>query len=152
MTNSVHQDRQGPVWPLGNIIVPTPGVPVSIMSLVDAAFVNAPETPTPGTSGANEYASRAMTIDFYPFKATGSASPKLTANSGVVYIVRKPTGAPGTGVINDVGVIVAALRSTDAPFRIPFNALDRNTYNLYEFYIDADTANDGCQVTAYIAG
>lgn len=149
MANTVMQDPQGPIWPLGNIVVPTPGTYVSIMSLVDAAFANAPETPTPGTTGAGEYTRRAMTVVFQGFKA-GAAPPKLAANSGVVYVVRKPIS--GSGAPNDVGVVIAAIRASDPPFVLPFSALDRNTYNLYEFYIDADTANDGAQVTAFIAG
>jgi hypothetical protein len=64
VANSVCKDKQGPVWPLGNIIVAAAGTPVNIMSLVDASNVNQPETPTPGTAGADEYTSRAQQIIF----------------------------------------------------------------------------------------
>jgi hypothetical protein len=117
------------------------------MSLVDPSSVNAPETATPGTVGANEYTNRAFTIAFQPFKAGSGA--KLAANTGIVYIVKKALA--GAGGTTDTGTIIAALRSTDAPFILPYNANVRDSYNLYEFYIDSDTAADGCQVTAYIA-
>jgi hypothetical protein len=144
MANSVYQDRHGPIWPLGNIAVPAPGTPVNIMSLVDPTNLGAPETTTPGTAGAPEYTNRCYAIIFQGFKA-GAAPPRLAANTGVIYIVRKTT----TGVA-DVGNVIAAIRQTDAPFVLTAAALNRDSLSPYEFYIDADTAADGCQVTLLI--
>lgn len=142
---SVHKDKQGPVWPLGQIAVVTPGTQVSIMSLVDAANVNAPESATSATS--DEYTSRAQQIIFQSYKA--GAGTILGANTAakLVYIVRKPTA--GNGGVGDTGVVIAAL-SPGQTFILGSAALNRNVYNLYEYFIDADTAADGCQVTAVI--
>lgn len=143
MANSVHQDRQGPVWPLGNVAVPTPGTYVSIMSLVDSTYVNAPETPT--GANVNEYTNRAQQILFQGFKA-GAAPPKLATNTGNVYVVRVPQGSGGR---SDVGTVIAVI-PPGGSFILGSAALVRNVFNLYEYYIDADTAADGCQVTAII--
>lgn len=142
MAVSVHQNPQGQFWPLGNIAVPAPGTPVAITSLIDAARVNAPESATSPTS--REYTERCSALIFQPFKA-GAAPPRLAANTGVIYIVLKSVGAGG---VNDVGTVIAALRPTDPPLIISAAALNRNSLGLYQFYIDADTAADGCQVTA----
>jgi len=139
----VFKDKQGPIWPLGQIAVVTPGIPVSIMSLVDSTNVNAPETPTPGTAGADEYTSRAQQIIFQSYKASGSMLGANTTNK-LVYIVRKPIS--GT---SDTGGIVVAL-SPGQTFTLGSAALNRNVFNLYEYFIDADTAGDGMQVTAVI--
>ena len=147
MPNSVHQDRQGPVWPLGNIAVVTPGTPVNIMSLVDPTSVNAPETPAgPGPSSSNEYTMRAQQILFQAYKA-GAAPPKLTLDTGNIYIIKKPLA--GAGGVGDVGTVVATLQP-GGTFVLGSAALNRNVFNLYAFFIDADTAADGCQVTAII--
>lgn len=152
MANSVHQDKQGPVWPLGNIAVPTPGTPVNIMSLVDSTNKNAPETavggPTvsgPGGVG-DEYTCRAQQIIFQAAKA-GAAPPKFAANTGIVYIVKKALA--GAGGQSDVGTVIKAL-AVGETFILGSSAQVRNVFNLYEFFIDADTANDACQVTAVI--
>jgi hypothetical protein len=146
MANSVHQDRQGPLWPLGNIVVVTPGTYVSIMSLVDSAFANAPETATKygGTSG--EYTMRAQQIIFQAYKA-GLAPPKLTYNTGNIYIVKR--ALTGAGGVSDVGTVLQALIPGQT-WSLGSAALNRNVFSLYELYIDADTANDGVQVTAII--
>jgi hypothetical protein len=146
MANSVHQDKFGPFWPLGNIVVVTPGTYVSIMSLVDSAFVNAPETATKygGTSG--EYTMRAQQITFQAFKA-GAGPPKLTYNTGNIYIVKKPLA--GAGGISDVGTVLEVLIPGQT-WSLGSAALNRNVFSLYELYIDADTAADACQVLAII--
>lgn len=146
MGNSVHQDRQGPIWPLGNIVVPTPGTYVSIMSLVDPNFYAAPETATSYGGATPEYTNRAQQITFQAFKA-GGAPPKLTLNSGNIYIVRKPLS--GNGGVADVGTVIWVL-VPGGSVELGSAALNRNVFNLYEYYIDADTANDACQVVAII--
>jgi len=144
MAAQVFKDKQGPIWPLGLIVVPSPGVPVSIMSLVDPSFVNAPESPTSASS--DEYTSRAYSLIFMPYKLGSPLILAANTASKLVYIVRKPQGS-----ISDTGGVIAALRPGDQPFILAGAPLNRNMFNLYEFYIDADTANDGVQVTAIIA-
>jgi hypothetical protein len=146
MANSVHKDKQGPDWPLGSIVVTAPGTPVSIMSLVDPGSVNAPESPTPGTVGADEYTAVAQQIVIGGFKA-GAGPPKLASNVGNVYLVRKPlAGAGGSG---DVGTIVLTVPPGTTAV-LGSAALVRNVFNLYRYFIDADNANDAAQVTALI--
>lgn len=150
MTASVGKDRQGPVWVLGNIAVGTPGTPVNIMSLVDSASVNAPEAATSTTS--DEYAPRAYEIIFQACKA--GASHGMAINTGNIYICKKGNGT-GTGNRDDSGAIIATLPpgvSTTFPliFRLSAAPLNRNVFNPYEYYIDADNAADGCQVTLLI--
>jgi hypothetical protein len=144
MANSVHQDKQGPVWPLGNIAVPTPGTPVRITNLVDSGNVNAPESTTSSTS--DEYTVRAQQIIFQAYKA-GAAPPRSGANTGNIYIVKKPLA--GAGGVGDIGTVIATL-APGQTFILGSAALNRNVYSPYEFYIDADTALDGCQVTLII--
>lgn len=147
MANSIHLDKHGPIWPLGNIAVPTPGTYVNIMSLVDPTQKNAPENPTPGgVDGASEYTSRAQQIIFQAFKA-GAAPPKSAANTGNIYIVRKAIA--GAGGASDTGTLIYTLVPGASLF-LGSAALNRNVFNLYEFFIDADSANDGVQVTAII--
>lgn len=144
MPNSVHLDKFGPDWPLGNIVVTVPGTPVAITSLVDPSGVNNPNTPTPGTSGADEYTENAQQLIFQAFKA-GAAPPKLAPNTGNVYVVRKALA--GAGGVGDVGTVVAVLIPGQT-FILSSSAMTKNVYNLYRYFIDADTANDACQVTA----
>lgn len=146
MGTTVHKNKQGPIWPLGQIAVITPGTQVSIMSLVDPAFVNAPESAT--TPQADEYTSRAYAIIFMPFKAGAGTILAANTSAKLVYVVLKPTS--GNGGTGDTGVVVIALRPGDPPFVLTAAALNRNVFNLYEIFIDADTAGDGMQVTALI--
>lgn len=144
-TQSVHKDRQGPVWPLGLIQVLAPGTPVNLMSLIDAALVNAPETAT--SAQADEYTPRAYEIVFI---ACNPAANGVQVNRGNIYIMRK--GVQGAGNRNDYGSMVAALppgSSTGVQFptfRLTAAPMNRNVFSPYEFYIDADNANDGCLV------
>lgn len=151
MTASVAKDRSGPIWVLGNIAVPTPGTPVSIMSLVDSTNVNSPNSATSATS--DEYTPRAQRIIFQACKA--GASHGTAINTGNIYICKKGNGG-GSGNRDDTGAIIATIpigTSTTFPlsFVLEAAALNRNTFSPYEFYIDADNANDGCQVTLVIA-
>src|SRR5271155_755400 len=139
MANSVCKDKQGPVWPLGSIVVATAGTPVNIMSLVDASNVNAPETPTPGTAGADEYSSRAQQILFQGYKA-GGGPPSLTPNTGNVYILKKGSTG-GTGNATDKGVIIGVIQPGQT-FTLGSAALNRNVFGLYEYFLDADTSGD----------
>lgn len=154
MANSIHKDPQGPLWPLGNIVVATPGTPVSIMSLVDSTLSNAPENPTSYVSAAviAEYTVRAYAIIFQACKS-GAGAPKLTNNTGNVYIVRKALS--GSGGVADTGTVLFALAAggtglPGVPFVLDGAALNRNTFSPYEIYVDADNAGDGVQVTLEI--
>ena len=141
MSNTVLIDPQGPDWPLGFIKVVTPGTPVGIMSLVDSTGVNDPNTQT--VAGSNEYTVTCQQIWFYGYK-TGATPPRVAANTGFVYIVRKP--ASPTGNTADLGVIVKILAPGES-FYIASSALNRDVFSPYRYYIDADNANDGAFVT-----
>lgn len=143
MANSVLLDTYGPDWPLGSIAVVTPGVPVSIMSLVDPSFVNDPGSPTPpGAVKKLEYTPAAQQIFFQAMKP--GAAHGLQNNTGNIYIVR--IGAGGAGNRDDYGAIVACLQSGQS-FFLASAALNRNVYSPYRYYIDADNAGDCAQCT-----
>lgn len=146
MANSVHQNPQGSVWPLGNIAVPTPGTPVRITNLVDPTNLNAPETPAIGPSASDEYTRRAQQIIFQGFKA-GAAPPKLTPNTGNMYVIRKALA--GAGGVGDVGTVIAVVQAGQT-FVLASAPMDRNVFSLYDYFIDVDTANDAAQVSAII--
>lgn len=146
MALSVQKDIQGPDWPLGLITVAASGTPVSIMSLVDSANAGAPETATPSVPpGVNEalpeYTAVAQQIIF---QAVKSVAPYV-ANTGTIYIVRKGVGA-GSGNKTDSGSIVAMLQPGQT-FFLSSAPLNRNVFNPYRYFIDADTSGDGCLVT-----
>lgn len=144
-TQSVQQDKQGPDWPLGLIVVVTPNIPVNIMSLVDPASTDAPETPTPGTSGADEYTARCNQIVFYGVKALNGG---LGPNTGNVYVMRK--GVQGSGGRSDYGSCVAILFPGQAYTLVP-SALVKDGFSPYRYSIDADNAGDSALVTLLIA-
>ena len=142
MSTSVQQNPQGPLWPLGNIAVATPGTPVRITSLVDPTAVNAPESATSPTS--DEYTRRAQQITFQGFKANTDG---LQPNTGNVYIILK--GGKGSNNRDDTGSIIWVLQPGQT-WTLGSSALNRNVFSLYQFYIDADNAADGAQVSAII--
>ena len=142
MSTSVQQNPQGPLWPLGNIAVATPGTPVRITSLVDPTAVNAPESATSPTS--DEYTRRAQQITFQGFKANTDG---LQPNTGNVYIILK--GGKGSNNRDDAGSIIWVLQPGQT-WTLGSSALNRNVFSLYQFYIDADNAADGAQVSAII--
>jgi len=143
MSTSVQQNPQGPAWPLGSIAVATPGTPVSIMSLVDPTSVNAPETAT--TTKSAEYAPRAQSIFFQAYKA--GASHGLTPNTGNLYIIQK--GGSGSNNRDDTGSILYVLLPGQT-WTLDAAALNRNVFNPYLYYLDADNAADAAQVTLQI--
>jgi hypothetical protein len=145
LANSVHQDRHGPDWPLGNIVVAVAGTPVNIMSLVDSTSVNAPENAS--SSQTAEYTVRAQQIIFQALKA-GAGPPALTNNTGLLYIIRKGAGV-GTGNKTDLGTIIKVLAPGET-WVLGSAALNRNVYDPYRYYVDADTAGDAALVTLII--
>jgi hypothetical protein len=144
---TILQDRNGPDWPLGFIAVPTPGTPVPIMSNVDAANANAPQTLTPpvpnsATRPSNEYTATCQQIMFQGYKA-GAAPPAGAMNTGLVYIVRKG------GSKTDLGTIVKILAPGET-FFLASAALNLNVLSPYRYEIDADNAADGALVTLIV--
>jgi hypothetical protein len=146
MANSVEINRNGPLWPLGIIVVPTPGTPVSLMSLVDPSSLQAPETPTTYGGQVQEYTVRCQQIIFQGVKA-GAGPPRVTNNSGNVYVVLKPTA--GAGGVADVGNIVVFI-TPGQTFILASAALNMDVFSPYEIFLDADTANDGALVSLII--
>lgn len=147
MAFSVMLDKQGVDWPLGNIVVATPGTPVGIMSLVDPTGKNDPSNPTPGgVAGADEYTSRFNQIMFAGYKA--GVSHGLQMNQGNIYVVRLGVGA-GTGNRDDLGAIVTVIAPGQVFFLAP-SALAKDVFSGYRYFIDADNAGDAAQVTALI--
>ena len=117
------------------------------MSLVDPTNLNAPETPTSFGGSSQEYTVRAQQISFQAYKA-GGAPPKLTANTGNIYIIVKPL--TGAGGVTDVGTVLWVL-TPGQTWNLGSSARNNNVYSPYEIFIDADTALDGCQVSLNIA-
>lgn len=137
MANSVQLDRNGPDWPLGFVAVATPGTPVSIMTNI----VNG------GTWVTNsEYDIRMCQILFDAHKPNGSAG--TVANTGNVYLVRVGVGA-GLGNRTDYGSIIYTI-PPGANSYFPLVAAVRNVYSPFRYYVDADNAGDGVQVTGFI--
>jgi hypothetical protein len=143
---SIDQNPRGPFWPLGNIIVVTPGTPVSIMSLVDPNGYNDPNTPTNPQS--DEYARRAQQIFLGGFHLAPGGATGMVTNAGFVYIIKRGTGA-GPGNRNDPGVIIAILLPGTTLF-LASAPLNLNVLNPYDIYVDADNAGDGAQVSLVI--
>src|ERR1700761_2790608 len=138
MANSLFNTKQNFLWPLGNIVVPTPGTPVRIMSLVDPTNKWAPETPT-SAANPDGFTVRFQQIFFQALKA-GLGPPRLTNNSGSIYVVLLPLVANGVSV--DLGNVIKTLVPGETWY-FSTSALDRNAFGPYQLYIDADTANDG---------
>ena|ERR1700678_709101 len=145
-TQSVQKDYQGPDWPLGTIVVATPGTPVNIMSLVDPSNFAAPQTSATyaASNQTPEYTVRAQQMIFAGFKATTHG---LVPNTGNIYIVRK--GVQGAGNRDDYGSMVYVLQPGLILF-LGSAALNRNVFNPYRYSIDADNASDAALVTLLI--
>lgn len=146
MADSVQKDRGGSDWPLGVIVVATPGTPVGIMILVDPNSYNAPETAVPQVPAlpSNEYTVVAQQIMFQAFKKD---SHGLTMNTGNIYVVRR--GAGGAGNRDDYGSIVAVI-SPGETFFLASAPLNLNVLSPYRYFIDADNASDAALVTLII--
>jgi hypothetical protein len=144
-TQSVSKDVQGPLWPMGGIVSVTPGTPVQITSLVDAAKVNAPSS---SGVGGLEYSPVCWSIIFVPGKP--GVSHGVQANTGNIYILVH--GVQGAGNRDDYGSMIMVLRPTDAPFVLTSSSTNRQTFSPYKLFIDADNAGDGAIVTLVIPG
>jgi hypothetical protein len=144
MANSIRKDKQGPLWPLGSIIVVTPGTPVRLTSVVDPSNVNAPESATSATS--DEYTVRANQIVIQGMKS--NAGTGMVNNTGNIYILLKGVGA-GTGNRTDTGVLVLTV-PTGQTAVIAAAPMNRNVFSPYELWVDADNGGDAAQVTLII--
>ena len=145
MPPSILKDFQGPDWPLGSIVVATPGVPVGIMSLVDPLSVNDPNSATSLSSG--EYTVRAHQIQFQGMRP--GVGGGLTTNTGNIYVVRAAPPKQGSGNRADSGCIVAVIFPGQTFF---FSAAEQNMDVLspYRYFIDADNTGDASQTTLYL--
>ena len=143
MANSVLKIPWGSFWPLGNIVVAASGTPVGIMSLVDPASVNDPNTPTAPT--AAEFTVRAQQIVFQGFKQTGGAAPMIP-NTGNVYILKRGAAGGGSGDKNDAGILIGILLPGGS-YEFASAPVNRNVFSPYDIILDADNDGDAAIVT-----
>jgi hypothetical protein len=143
MPNSIISGRNLPTWPLGAVIVLTPGTPVRATFIIDPTNANAPETPTSATSA--EYTFRFNQMLFSGYRNDGT---KWVRNTGNVYVIQK---GDGTGSANraDAGVLVAVVEPGQT-FTLGAAAMNRDVFSPYQYYIDADTANDACAIVGIV--
>ena len=148
---AVQINPAGPFWPLGNIVVPTPGSSVCVMSLVDANNNSAPETVSGGGGpGAAAQTGFATTPVFHTLRVqglkAGANNNGLVNNSGNIYICY---GTANTNNRNDYGCVIQQVGAGVA-VEIRLLEVDRDSGSPYRFRIDADTANDAAQCTLII--
>ncbi len=138
---SVLKNVRGPVWPLGFIKIVAPGTPVRITSLIDAGAVNAPGASN--RSGATlEYT---PSVNKIVFRGSKTAAHGMVNNANPVYVVM----GSAADARDDPGRIVAVV-TPGTTVEIIASPLVKNVFNLYDFYVDGDSADDGLLVTAYI--
>ncbi len=142
MTTTIQKDIHGPDWPIGFINVTTPGTPVGFMINVDPNAYNAPETPTGAFS--YEYTIRAEEIMVQAYKPAAHGTQNTTGN---IYIVRR--GVAGGGNRDDTGSIVATLVPGQTLF-FTAAAVNRNVWNPYRYFVDADNSGDGAFITLIV--
>lgn len=144
MANSVLQSRQGPLWPLGSIVISSPGTPRNMMSVVDPSLVNSPSSPVPGTVGANEYTVRAQQIVIQGVKSNGGTG--FINNTGNIYVFLKGSGSNNR---TDTGCVLFVIAAGQT-LTIGSSAQVVNVFNPYLLWIDADNGGDAAQVTLII--
>lgn len=144
MANSTHQSRQGPIWPLGSIVVASAGTIRNLMINVDPNLVNAPQQPVPGTTGANEFTVKCNQIIIQGVKSNSGSG--LTNNTGNIYLILKGNG---TNNRTDTGCIVAQIAAGQTLILAP-PAMNVEVFNPYLLFLDADNAGDAGQVTLII--
>lgn len=140
MALSVQQTFGGPVWPLGCVVVTTPGTPVCIMHNVDANNNNAPGTAVgPGTAAAMGTTPTFHKIFFQGYHP-GANNNGMVINSGNVYLL--VAGAQGPGNRSDSGAMVFVI-PPGGTGTWPSSEVERDAVQPYQFFVDADSANDG---------
>jgi hypothetical protein len=145
MANSVQKNPVGPFWPLGSIVVATPSTPVNFMSLVDGNLQGDPGVVAKYLGGVPEYTVRAQQIIIQGFKSNAGAG--VANNTGNVYVIQK--GGTGSNNRTDFGSIILVVGAglTAVLASAPMN---RNVFDPYLLYLDADNANDAAQITLVI--
>ena len=147
MPNSVIKKCGGPAWPLGCIVVPSPGTPVPLSSLIDANNNSAPGTPTLGYPNAgNEYTPNLAGLSISGYHQGGNNNAAMVPNTGNIYLL-VPKAGNGSGNASDAGCMVAIIPSTAQYFFPPdfFAGL----FSPYTLYLDADNANDAGLCVGY---
>lgn len=144
MADSVNLDIQGPDWPLGVIVVTTPGTPVSFMSLVDPTNSNAPQTAVSSTN-KKQYTARCNQIIISGYKK--GVTHGLVPNVGMIYVVRE--GAGGLGNRDDYGAMVVPI-APGQTFVLEAPATQGDVFSPYRYFLDADNASDAAVITLVI--
>jgi hypothetical protein len=148
MPLSIQQDRSGPDWPLGCVVVAANGTPVNIMKNVDPNNNNAPGTINTGNVGG-EYTATCHMIGFQGYHP-GANNNGMVINNGPVYVLRAPAG--GTGNRSDSGAIVKIL-APGSDFLLPASAESILAgLSPYRYWIDSDFNGDGALITLWGAG
>ena len=145
MPQSIHKDFSGADWPLGFIGVPSPGTPVSIMSLVDPTNLDAPATSTSPTRQLSQRQTPTCNVIMGQAVKPG-ATHGIQMYAGNIYIMRAPQGT-GSGNRDDYGAMVMMV-PPGGSFLIPASGgAPLTSLSPYRYWIDADNANDGALVT-----
>jgi hypothetical protein len=138
---TVLKDNVGPDFPLGLIVVPVPGTPVDITSLIDPTGKNNPNASNL-TGTVYEYGTtRFHQFLLQGFKSAG-AGLGLIPNVGNVYIVRQG------GDHTDYGTIVAVIAKGETTF-ISAAPVVKNVFSPYRYLVDSDVANDALLITGF---
>lgn len=152
MALSVQKSGGGPVWPLGCIIVATPGTPICVMSLIDPNNLNAPGAqvsgPFPASAKEWTYNFRGIGIQGYHAAANNNG---MVANNGQVYLLSPPSNNGGPGNRSDSGSMIKII-GPGVDFFYPSPSPGVDFISPYNLFIDADTAGDGALIVAYGGG
>jgi len=147
MALSVCQARSGPCWPLGCVIVLTPGTPVNIMFNVDPNNNNAPGTAFgPGTNQSAGYTPTCHKI-FIQGVHPGANNNGMVPNSGNIYLMVGAAG--GSGNRSDSGAMAMVVFPASGG-TWPGSEIELDTVSPYIFSVDADSANDGALIVLQV--
>jgi len=117
-----------------------------MMINVDPGLVNDPnKAASPAAPTAAEYTVRAQQIVIQGMKVSGSG---LATNTGNIYICAPGVGA-GTGNRSDTGCIVLVIPANQTGV-IASAPLNRNVFDPYRLFVDADNAGDSAIITLII--
>ena len=142
--SSVYLRGSGTMWPLGSVVVPTPGTPVCVMVNVDPSNNNAPETPSSNKTA--EYSPSCGGIGIQGYKAAANNNG-MVVNTGNVYLCMRPTGNNAGGRA-DPGCILKVIPS-GADLFYPIDPTGESRISPYSFFLDVDNANDSGQCVLY---
>lgn len=145
MADSIQRDIGGPDWPIGLIVVASPGTPVGLMSVVDPANLGAPQT-VAASSSPYQSSWTAQQIMLQGFQK-GDGDTGLQDNTGNVYLMRAGHGGDGTKA--DYGSIVACIKPGQTIFLASAPSA-RNVFSPYRYFVDADNAGDAVLATLFV--